>query len=155
MDKKDVTWYVLVTLTILSISYLAYITPIENILSVYSFRRIYPWYLPWRIALVNFFGWLSLEIIPSSSKNKYLFFAKILCLLLFLIGHYWSLYIVASKGYRVEIIPLFYVTYWRNIGTLHLDLGQVVVLYVVGYFLWRKFSKKFTLRKPPQTPSNT
>ncbi len=106
------------------LSAVAAMIPIENFLSEFPFEHVFPWYPPWRGALVSFLIWIAAGLVLSERRRwtKLLFIGSAAS---FVVYHYFSLVETALSGHPVALYPLFYVI---GEGPLHVDLAQVVVI---------------------------
>ncbi len=107
---------------ILSAAFVA--VPLENILSEFPFQYVFPWYPPWRGALVSFIIWVTAGFVLSEKRewSKLIFGGSAAS---FTVFHYISLIEVVMKGYAVAIYPFFYTV---GESPLHVDLAQVILV---------------------------
>mgnify|MGYP000123674577 CR=1 FL=1 len=148
--KQDSIAVTLSLLIIIVLSGLAFSFPIEKILSHggYPWIREYPWYLYWRVALVNLVLWLVSLILLSLdiSLGKYL---TLLTAIAFVVFHYGTLIASNIRGYSIKVMPLIYTVRLNKYQyeTSYLDLGQVIILATIANVIdWKKLIKKKSVR---------
>jgi len=134
--------------------------PIEQALTESPFTRTFPWYVPWRGAVVSLIIWLFLIVVYTSKKEMldYLLWGACASFTTF---HYAQLYVVLSLGFSVKLFPLLYAIGPKGREILYLDLGQIAILVtaLVSYPTRRKILNTlrlfFTLRRPPRAYEGT
>jgi len=134
-------------ITVALVLSLTFTIPLENVLSEYGFVRVFPWYVPWRVAAISFIAWVVFSSFMSSSRplTIYLTWATAL---LFSAAHYAVLYLVAVNGAEVSIFPMVYVVNRAGCLTYKLDLAQVVIVASL-------LEHYFTSRTSPRGSSGT
>ena len=145
--KQDSIAMTLSLLVVIILSSLAFSFPIEKILSRVSPPE-YPWYLYWRVALVNLVLWLVSLILLSLdiSLGKYL---TLLTAIAFVVFHYGTLIASNVRGYSIRVMPLIYTVRLNKYQyeTSYLDLGQVIILATIANVIdWKKLIKKKSVR---------
>ncbi len=101
--------------------------PLENMLSEFPFQHVFPWYPPWRGALVSFLLWIVAGLILSEKRPwSKLFFAGSAAS--FIVYHYLMLFETVATGHPVAVYPLFY-TVGRSPPII--DLAQIVAILTV------------------------
>lgn len=109
------------------LSAIATMLPIENFLSEFPFERVFPWYPPWRGALISFLLWIAAGLVLSDKRRwtKLFFIGSAAS---FAVYHYFSLAETVLSGHPVALYPLFYVV---GESPPHIDLAQVVIILTV------------------------
>jgi len=120
--------------------------PLEEVLSKYPFVRRYPWYTPWRGAVVSLLIWLVIMTLRSFDV-KYTKYMVWISALTFMGFHYYIL--INYIGFKnINIKPLFLELTIKNHNSLYLDLGQIVLLFTIADSVnWKKLLKKETIRQ--------
>lgn len=115
--------------------------PLEEILSKYPFVRRYPWYTPWRGAVVSLLVWLVIMTLRSFDV-KYTRYMVWISALTFMGFHYYIL--INYIGFKnINLKPLFLELNIKNYSSMYLDLGQIVFLLTVADSInWKRFFKK-------------
>ncbi|MCD6368814.1 MAG: hypothetical protein J7L38_03345 [Thermoproteales archaeon] len=145
MEAKKATLFLFTLIFITVASIIAWGLPIEDYLSTYPFFMRFKWYPAWRVALVNFFIWITLIILYTASMPE-LLYPILLSAVFFVFFHYLCIAISSTAGYSYGFLPFIYYVTWKNgMKTFYLDLGQVVGVVTVLLFLnylWKDRRKK-------------
>ncbi|RLE89030.1 MAG: hypothetical protein DRJ49_04155, partial [Thermoprotei archaeon] len=86
IDKKVLTILIPIILVVL-ITLIAYRLPLENYLSEYPLLRTLKWYVPWRVAVVNFVLWL-LSLVLYLCEVREVSIMLLVSGIIFVVAHY-------------------------------------------------------------------
>lgn len=142
--KKELVINIISLTLIIIVTLIAQRIPLEDYLSEYPLPRTLRWYVPWRIAVVNFIIWLFslvLYLCDIHEISSMLFISGVV----FMIAHYYTIITVLRSGYKVILGPLvFYTGYYGNTLDVHVDIGQIVFIIITIILIYEYKLKKST-----------
>ena len=165
LSKEQISYAILAVIISTTAAVAAIGLPLENFFSEYFVSRFFPWYVAWRVAIMELILWiggLMLNAFEEKFSKPFLLFTSIL----FALAHYYKLSIISSYdnaalgiACRVSVYPLFYVLTCNfatgfSADTFYLDMGQIVL--IITFFTLVPVKKvKSILKTSLLAPSDT